>query len=142
MISGTPLRPVTVADMDFLSDPVEIKSESPSSHAVNSPIDDPPRVIDESQHVIQLLSVWESISLFEREGFENLDHPPWNSSSRFQKLRQMLDDWLLRLPIDLQFSSERLELRSREGKGAQLVFIHWYPPKGIKADTVYITIAI
>ena len=125
MISGTPSRPVMLADMDFF-DPREIKDESPSLGSVNSSVDDPTRITDESPYIIQLLSVWEHISLFEREGFVNLDPPPWNSQSRFQELRQMLDDWMLRLPDDLQFSSETLALRMSFGKGAQLVFLHWY----------------
>jgi hypothetical protein len=128
LISGTPFRPTTVAEKDWLFDPFEIEPESPVSQAANSPAIDPLRITDESPHIIRLLSIWEQISLFEREGFESLDPPPWNSSSRFQELRQMLEYWLLRLPRDLQFSFETLELRSLEGKGAQLVFLHWYLP--------------
>jgi hypothetical protein len=123
MISGTPSRPVVIADVDFFLGPSET-SESPA-RAINPPVDDPFRITDESPHIIQLLGVWEHISLFEREGFVNLDPPPWNSQSRFQELRQMLDDWMLRLPKDLQFSSETLALRLSVGKGAQLVFLHW-----------------
>jgi hypothetical protein len=126
MISGTPSRPATIADIDFFYDPLEVRNPSPGTAAINSPVDDPLRMSDESPHIIQLLSVWEHISLFEREGFVDLDPPPWNSQSRFQELRQMLDDWMLRLPKDLQFSSETLALRISEGKGAQLVFLHWY----------------
>jgi hypothetical protein len=126
MISGTPSRPAMLADMDFFFDPPEVKHESPVVQSINSPVDDPTRITDESPHVIQLLNVWEYISLFEREGFVNLDPPPWNSQSRFQQLRQMLDDWILRLPKDLQFSSETLALRLSVGKGAQLVFLHWF----------------
>jgi hypothetical protein len=130
MISGTPSRPAMIADMDFFYDPLENTLDedykSPSEQAINSPVDDPLRMSDESPHIIKLLSVWEHISLFEREGFVDLDPPPWNSQSRFQALRQMLDDWMLRLPKDLQFSSETLALRISEGKGAQLVFLHWY----------------
>jgi hypothetical protein len=124
MISGTPSRPVMIADMDFFYDPVDTEEMTPAT-AMNSPVDDPLRMSDESPHIIQLLSVWEHISLFEREGFVDLDPPPWNSQSRFQELRQMLDDWMLRLPKDLQFSFETLALRISEGKGAQLVFLHW-----------------
>lgn len=126
MISGTPSRPAMIADMDFFYDPLEVHNQSPGAVAMNSPVDDPLRMSDESPHIITLLSVWENISLFEREGFVDLDPPPWNSQSRFQELRQMLDDWMLRLPKDLQFSSETLALRISEGKGAQLVFLHWY----------------
>jgi hypothetical protein len=127
MISGTPSHPVRLADIDFFCDPLEnSKVESPTLQTVNSPVDDPMRITDESPHMIQLLSVWEQISLFEWEGFVNMDPPPWHSQSRFQELRQMLDDWMLRLPSDLQFSIETLELRMSVGKGAQLVFLHWY----------------
>jgi hypothetical protein len=127
MISGTPSHPVKLADMDFFCDPPESsKVESPALQTVNSPVDDPMRITDESPHMIQLLNVWEQISLFEWEGFVNMDPPPWHSQSRFQELRQMLDDWMLRLPRDLQFSIETLELRMSVGKGAQLVFLHWY----------------
>jgi len=126
MISGTPSRPVMLADMDFFFDAPDVKHESPDVQSINSPVDDPTRLTDESPHIIQLLSIWEHISLFEREGFVNLDPPPWNSQSRFQQLRQMLDDWILRLPKDLQFSSETLALRLSVGKGAQLVFLHWF----------------
>jgi hypothetical protein len=127
MISGTPSRPFAIADLDFF-DPLEIKQEEvpPGITSIGSPVDDPMRISDESPHIIQLLDVWEQISLFEREGFVNLDPPPWNSRSRFQELRQMLDDWIVRLPKDLQFSSETLALRLSVGKGAQLVFLHWY----------------
>lgn len=125
MISGTPSRPAMIADMDFFYDPLEVRNPSPGTAAINSPVDDPLRMSDESPHIITLLSVWEQISLFEREGFMDLEPPPWNSQSRFQELRQMLDDWMLRLPKDLQFSSETLALRISEGKGAQLVFLHW-----------------
>jgi hypothetical protein len=129
MISGTPSRPAMIADMDFFYDPVEDTQDedykSPSEKAIDSPVDDPWRMSDESPHIIKLLHVWEHISLFEREGFVELDPPPWNSHSRFQELRLMLDDWMLRLPKDLQFSSETLALRISEGKGAQLVFLHW-----------------
>jgi hypothetical protein len=124
MISGTPSRPVMIADMDFFYD--QENTIDSAIAAINSPVDDPFRMSNESPHVITLLSVWEHISLFEREGFVDLDPPPWNSQSRFQELRQMLDDWMLRLPKDLQFSSETLSLRISEGKGAQLVFLHWY----------------
>jgi hypothetical protein len=128
MISGTPSRPAAIADLDFFFDPPEIKQEvmSPGIQSMGSPVEDPTRISDESPHIIQLLNVWEQISLFEREGFVNLEPPPWNSHSRFQELRQMLDDWMVRLPKDLQFSSETLALRLSVGKGAQLVFLHWY----------------
>jgi len=126
MIAGTPSRPTMIADMDFYYNTVAIKEESPDINAPNSPVDDPYRTSDESPHLITLLQIWEEISLFEREGFVNLDLPPWNSRSRFQKLRQMLDDWMLQLPRDLEFSSATLALRVDEGKGAQLVFLHWY----------------
>jgi hypothetical protein len=126
MISGTPSRPTMFADMEFFYDtPIEI---DPAALAINSPVDDPLRISDESPRIIQLLSIWEQISVFEREGFLDLGPEPWMSNSRFQKLRQMLDDWMLRLPKDLQFSTETLKLRISEGKGAQLVFLHWYPP--------------
>jgi hypothetical protein len=127
LISGTPSRPVMIADMDFF-DSAESKSDSPdaSNHVINSPVEDPFRITDESPYIIKLLSIWEHISLFEREGFTDLEKPPWNSQSRFQELRQMLDDWMLRLPKDLQFSSDTLALRISVGKGAQLVFLHWY----------------
>jgi hypothetical protein len=125
MISGTPSRPAILADMDFFVDPIELKPDSPTMQSVNSPVDDPMRITDESPHIIQLLSVWEHISLFEREGFVNMNPPPWNSQSRFQELRQMLDAWMLRLPKDLQFCTETLVLRMSVGKGAQLVFLHW-----------------
>lgn len=125
LISGTPSRPVILADIDFFLDTLEVEEESPTLQIVNSPVDDPTRISDESPHIIQLLSVWEHISLFEREGFVNMEPPPWNSQSRFQELRQMLDDWMLRLPKDLQFSTETLTLRMSVGKGAQLVFLHW-----------------
>jgi hypothetical protein len=127
MIAGTPSRPVMIADMDFFYDPVESAEQSKTTiaTAINSPVDDPMRISDESPHIIQLLSIWEQISLFEREGCAELDPPAWNSQSRFQELRQTLDDWMLRLPKDLQFSSDTLALRISEGKGAQLVFLHW-----------------
>lgn len=144
LISGTPSRPVMIAEMDFFYD-VDNKGlpvPSPTAQAINSPVDDPLRMSDESPHIIQLLSVWEHISLFEREGFMDLDPPPWNSQSKFQELRQMLDDWMLRLPKDLQFSSETLALRISEGKGAQLVFLHWYNSLLNEANLVYITIAV
>ena len=128
MISGTPARPIAIADLDFFFDPPEIKEEeSPFGgiHSIGSPVEDPMRLSNECPHIIQLLNIWEQISLFEREGFVNLNPPPWNSQSRFQELRQMLDDWMVRLPKDLQFSSETLALRLSVGKGAQLVFFHW-----------------
>src|SRR5579862_8012602 len=140
MISGTPSRPVMIAEMDFFYD-VDGKGHpvsSPAEQVVNSPVDDPLRMSDESPHIIQLLSVWEQISLFEREGFIDLDPPPWNSQSRFQELRQLLDDWMLRLPKDLQFSSETLALRISEGKGAQLVFLHWFIFRSSEAYLAYI----
>jgi hypothetical protein len=136
MISGTPSRPVAIADLDFFFDPPEIKQEvqSPGITSIGSPVEDPTRISDESPHIIQLLNVWEQISLFEREGFVNLEPPPWNSHSRFQELRQMLDDWMVRLPKDLQFSSETLALRLSVGKGAQLVFLHWYCRLSLETD--------
>ena len=127
MISGTPSRPVMIADMDFFQDPLDSMEEETTTTLQNigSPVEDPTRITDESPHIIQLLSIWEHISLFEREGFVDLDPPPWKLQSRFQELRQTLDDWMLRLPKDLQFSSETLALRLSVGKGAQLVFLHW-----------------
>ena len=128
MISGTPSRPVMIADNDFFEDPLDPKEEEETtkSESIASPVEDPTHITDESPHIIMLLSIWEHISLFEWEGFVNLEPPPWKSHSRFQDLRQMLDDWMLRLPKDLQFSSETLALRLSVGKGAQLVFLHWY----------------
>jgi hypothetical protein len=143
-ISGTPSRPIMIAEMDFFFD-LDNKGLPVSSagmQAVNSPVEDPLRMSDESPHIIQLLSVWEQISLFEREGFMDLDPSPWNSQSRFQELRHMLDDWMLQLPKDLQFSSETLALRISEGKGAQLVFIHWYNVSRKALTQVCIIIAV
>ena len=128
MIAGTPYRPFSIADLEFFREPPEImKEESPFAeiHSIGSPVEQPMRISDESPHIVQLLNIWEQISRFEREGFANLDPPPWNSQSRFQELRQMLDDWMVRLPKDQQFSSETFALRLSVGKGAQLVFFHW-----------------
>ena len=124
-VSGTPLRPAMIADMEFLVNRFDAKHDLLEKHAVNSPVDDPFRISDETPHIIQLLSVWEHISLFEREGFVELHPPPWNSRSRFQELRQMLDDWLLRIPQDMRFGPDTFHLRSSEGKGGQLIFLHW-----------------
>ena len=141
MIAGTPSRPAVLADMGFSFDPLDAKSESPVIRSVNSPVADPTRITDESPHIIQLVSVWEQISLFEQEGGVDFNPPPWNSQSRFQELRQMLDDWMLRLPKDLQFSSETLILRLSVGKGAQMVFLHWLLSSWNEIDSVYFIIA-
>lgn len=128
MIAGTPYRPTMILNPDLFYNIVDVKTESPDFHAVASPVDNPWRMSDESPHIIGLVDVWEQISLFEREGFANMSPPPWHSQSRFQQLRLALDDWMLQLPRDLEFSSQTLALRVNEGKGAQLVFLHWYDP--------------
>src|SRR5579862_8569038 len=62
MISGTPSRPVMIADMDFFYDPLEVRNQSAGVAAFNSPVDFPLRISDESPNIITLLSVWENIS--------------------------------------------------------------------------------
>jgi hypothetical protein len=132
LISGTPSRPVTICDLDFFDERLQKKPESPTlTNAQNSPVEDPMRISDETPHIIKLLSIWEQISLFERDGFGHDDVgdvPPWHHGSKLLEFDTMLREWSLQLPIDLEFSHHNLDLRQVEGKGAQLVFLHWYYP--------------